>query len=68
MDVATSAYDVDVVNPAAFAKEIRRLENFGGRIIYPFMTKKISTKAAVIIPTTIESVKDNLEYERARKV
>ena len=32
----------NVVKPAAFAKEIRRLENFGGRIIYPFMTKKIT--------------------------
>ena len=50
MDVATSAYEqgaekvivVDVVKPAAFAKEIRRLESFGGKIIYPFMTKKIT--------------------------
>ena len=50
MDVATSAYEqgaenvivVDVVKPAAFQKEIRRLENFGGKIIYPFMTKKIT--------------------------
>ena len=50
MDVATSAYEqgaekvivVDVVKPAAFAKEIKRLENFGGQIIYPFMTKKIT--------------------------
>lgn len=50
MDVATSAYEqgaenvivVDVMKPAAFDKEIRRLENFGGKIIYPFMTKKIS--------------------------
>ena len=50
MDVATSAYEqgaekvivVDVMKPAAFAKEIRRLENFGGKIIYPFMTKKIT--------------------------
>lgn len=52
MDVATSAYEqgaesvvvVDVMKPAAFAKEIRRLENFGGRIIYPFMTKKITAE------------------------
>ena len=50
MDVATSAYEqgaekvivVDVVKPAAFDKEIRRLEDFGGKIIYPFMTKKIA--------------------------
>ena len=50
MDVATSAYEqgaesvvvVDVMKPAAFPKEIRRLENFGGKIIYPFMTKKIT--------------------------
>ena len=50
MDVATSAYEqgaqsvvvVDVVKPAAFAKEIRRLENFGGKIVWPFMTKKIT--------------------------
>ena len=50
MDVATSAYEqgaeevivVDVVKPAAFAKEIKRLESFGGKIIYPFMTKKIT--------------------------
>ena len=50
MDVATSAYEqgaenvivVDVVKPAAFPKEIRRLESFGGKIIYPFMTKKIT--------------------------
>ena len=50
MDVATSAYEqgaenvvvVDVVKPAAFAKEIRRLENFGGRIVWPFVTKKIT--------------------------
>ncbi len=50
MDVATSAYEqgaesvvvVDVVKPAAFAKEIRRLENFGGRIVFPFVTKKIT--------------------------
>ena len=50
MDVATSAYEqgaekvvvVDVMKPAAFDKEIRRLENFGGKIIYPFMTKKIT--------------------------
>ena len=50
MDVATSAYEqgaesvvvVDVVKPAAFPKEIRRLENFGGKIIWPFMTKKIT--------------------------
>ena len=50
MDVATSAYEqgaesvivVDVVKPAAFPKEIRRLENFGGKIIWPFVTKKIS--------------------------
>ncbi|MBQ9498043.1 MAG: FAD-dependent oxidoreductase, partial [Selenomonadaceae bacterium] len=41
MDVATSAYEqgaqnvvvVDVVKPAAFPKEIRRLENFGGKIV-----------------------------------
>lgn len=31
---------VDVQKPAAFAKEIRRRENFGGKIIYLFMTKK----------------------------
>ena len=50
MDVATSAYEqgaesvvvVDVMKPAAFPKEIRRLEDFGGKIIYPFMTKKIT--------------------------
>ena len=50
MDVATSAYEqgaekvvvVDVMKPAAFDKEIRRLKNFGGEIIYPFMTKKIT--------------------------
>ena len=50
MDVATSAYEqgaenvvvVDVVKPAAFPKEIKRLEEFGGKIIYPFMTKKIT--------------------------
>ena len=50
MDVATSAYEqgaekvivVDVMKPAAFPKEIQRLENFGGKIIYPFMTKKIT--------------------------
>ena len=50
MDVATSAYEqgaesvivVDVVKPAAFAKEIRRLENFGGKIVWPFVTKKIT--------------------------
>ena len=50
MDVATSAYEqgaqsvvvVDVVKPAAFAKEIRRLEDFGGRIVWPFVTKKIT--------------------------
>lgn len=50
MDVATSAYEqgaekvivVDVVKPAAFEKEIRRLENFGGKIIWPFVTKKIT--------------------------
>ncbi len=33
---------VDVMKPAAFPKEIRRLENFGGKIIYPFVTKKIT--------------------------
>lgn len=50
MDVATSAYEqgaekvvvVDVVTPAAFEKEIRRLENFGGKIVYPFVTKRIT--------------------------
>ena len=50
MDVATSAYEqgaeivvvVDVVKPAAFEKEIRRLEAFGGKIVWPFMTKKIT--------------------------
>ena len=50
MDVATSVYEqgaesvvvVDVMKPAAFPKEIRRLENFGGKIIYPFVTKKIT--------------------------
>ena len=50
MDVATSAYEqgaqsvtvVDVVKPAAFQKEIRRLENFGGRIVWPFVTIKIT--------------------------
>ena len=50
MDVATSAYEqgaenvivVDVVKPAAFPKEIRRLENFGGKIVWPFVTKKIT--------------------------
>lgn len=50
MDVATSAYEqgaekvvvVDVVKPAAFEKEIRRLENFGGKIVWPFVTKKIT--------------------------
>lgn len=50
MDVATSAYEqgaekvvvVDVMKPAAFEKEIKRLENFGGKIIYPFFTKKIT--------------------------
>lgn len=50
MDVATSAYEqgaesvvvVDVVKPAAFQKEIRRLEEFGGKIVWPFMTKKIT--------------------------
>lgn len=52
MDVATSAYEqgaesvvvVDVVKPAAFAKEIRRLEDFGGKIVWPFVTKKITTE------------------------
>ncbi|MCR5834395.1 MAG: FAD-dependent oxidoreductase [Selenomonadaceae bacterium] len=50
MDVATSAYEqgaesvivVDVVKPAAFPKEIRRLENFGGKIVWPFVTDKIT--------------------------
>ena len=50
MDVATSAYEqgaesvvvVDVVKPAAFPKEIRRLEDFGGKIVWPFVTKKIT--------------------------
>ncbi len=50
MDVATSAYEqgaekvtvVDVVKPAAFEKEIKRLENFGGKIIWPYMTQKIT--------------------------
>lgn len=52
MDVATSAYEqgaesvvvVDVVKPVAFAKEIRRLEDFGGKIVWPFVTKKITTE------------------------
>ena len=52
MDVATSAYEqgaenvivVDVMKPAAFQKEIRRLENFGGKIIWPFMTTKITAE------------------------
>ena len=50
MDVATSAYEqgaesvvvVDVIKPAAFPKEIRRLENFGGKIVWPFVTIKIT--------------------------
>ena len=61
MDVATSAYEqgaesvivVDVVKPAAFAKEIRRLENFGGKIVWPFVTKKISDDTE-FTPTTAD--------------
>ena len=52
MDVATSAYEqgaekvvvVDVMKPAAFQKEIKRLEEFGGKIVWPFMTKKITAE------------------------
>lgn len=52
MDVATSAYEqgaekvvvVDVVKPAAFQKEIDRLEALGGKIVWPFVTKKIATE------------------------
>lgn len=52
MDVATSAYEqgaarvvvVDVMKPAAFQKEIDRLEAFGGKIVWPFMTKKITAE------------------------
>ena len=50
MDVATSAYEqgaesvvvVDVMKPAAFPKEIRRLEDFGGKIVWPFVIIKIT--------------------------
>ena len=50
MDVASGAYDmgaetvvaVDVSKPAAFQKEISRIEAQGGKLVWPFMTQKIT--------------------------
>ena len=50
MDVASGAYDmgaetvvaVDVSKPAAFQKEITRIEAQGGKLVWPFVTQKIT--------------------------
>ena len=50
MDTARGAYDmgaenvtcIDVQKPAAFAEEIEHIEQLGGKLIWPFMTSKIT--------------------------
>ena len=50
MDTAVGAYQmgaesvvaIDVQKPAAFAKEIRHVEELGGKLVWPFMTTKIT--------------------------
>ncbi|WP_196593672.1 FAD-dependent oxidoreductase [Pectinatus sottacetonis] len=50
MDTARGAYDmgaetvtcIDVQKPAAFANEIDHIEKLGGKLIWPFMTTKIT--------------------------
>ncbi len=52
MDTAVGAYQmgaasvvcVDVQKPAAFAEEIAHVEDLGGRIVWPFMTAKITAE------------------------
>lgn len=52
MDTCRGAYEmgaetvvaIDVQKPAAFAKEIAYIEKLGGKLIYPFMTTKITAE------------------------
>ena len=52
MDTCRGAYEmgaetvvaIDVQKPAAFAKEIEYIESLGGRLIWPFMTTKITAE------------------------
>ncbi|MFA6850620.1 MAG: 4Fe-4S dicluster domain-containing protein, partial [Selenomonadaceae bacterium] len=52
MDTVVGAYQmgaenviaVDVQKPAAFAKEIKHVEDLGGTLVWPFMTNKITDK------------------------
>ena len=52
MDTCRGAYEmgaetvtaIDVQKPAAFAKEIAYIENLGGKLIWPFMTTKITAE------------------------
>ena len=52
MDTCRGAYEmgaetvtaIDVQKPAAFDKEIAYIESLGGKLIYPFMTKKITSE------------------------
>lgn len=52
MDTCRGAYEagaesvvaVDVQKPAAFAKEISYIENLGGKLVWPFMTTKITSE------------------------
>lgn len=41
---AKSVVAVDVQQPAAFAKEIKHVEELGGKLVWPFMTNKITEK------------------------
>ena len=58
MDAAVGAYEmgakevvcIDIQKPAAFAKEIRVVENLGGKLIWPVYTKEI-TDAGIITQT-----------------
>ena len=52
MDTCRGAYEmgaetvvaIDVQKPAAFAKEIAHIEGLGGKLIWPFMTTKITSE------------------------
>ena len=41
---AESVVAIDVQKPAAFAKEIANVEKMGGKLVWPFMTKKITAE------------------------
>ena len=61
MDAAAGAYEmgaetvtcIDVQKPAAFAHEIAHIEQLGGRLIWPVMTKEITEQGIVTADGTL---------------